>query len=136
MRNVLIVALVLSTASIVVRGDDATSKRWWAHVQALANDGMEGRTTGSLAHKRAADYVVAQFQRAGLEPAGTRGFIQSVQLKSRRIVESASSLALVRADGKSEPLTLGEDANISMRVDPASSVEAPLVFVGYGLNVP
>jgi hypothetical protein len=54
MRHVLIVALVLSTASIVVRGDEATSKRWWAHVQALANDGMEGRMTGSLAHKRAA----------------------------------------------------------------------------------
>jgi hypothetical protein len=121
MRHVLIVALVLSTASIVVRGDEATSKRWWAHVQALANDGMEGRTTGSLAHKRAADYVVAQFQRAGLEPAGTLGFMQSVQLKSRRIVESASSLALVRTNGKTEPLTLGEDANISMRVDPASS---------------
>jgi Zn-dependent M28 family amino/carboxypeptidase len=136
MRHVLIVALVVSTGSIVVRGDEATSKRWWAHVQALANDGMEGRTTGSLAHKRAADYVVAQFQRAGLEPAGTAGFIQSVQLKSRRIVESASSLALVRTNGKTEPLTLGEDANISMRVDPAPSVEAPLVFVGYGLHVP
>jgi hypothetical protein len=42
--------------------------------------------------------VVAQFQRAGLEPAGTLGFMQSVQLKSRRIVESASSLALVEAE--------------------------------------
>jgi Zn-dependent M28 family amino/carboxypeptidase len=135
MRHVTIVALVLSAASIVVRGDEDTSKRWWAHVQALANDGMEGRTTGSLAHKRAADYVVAQFQRAGLEPAGTLGFIQSVQLKSRRLVESSSSLALV-TNGKAEPLKLGEDANISMRVDPTSALEAPLVFVGYGLNVP
>src|SRR4029450_13812968 len=125
MRHVLIVALVLSTASLVVRGDEATSKRWWTHVQALANDGMEGRMTGSLAHKRAADYVVAQFQRAGLEPAGTIGFIQSVQLKSRRIVESASSLTLVRTNGKTEPLTLGEAANISMRVDPASSGAPP-----------
>jgi Zn-dependent M28 family amino/carboxypeptidase len=135
MRSMTIAALVLSATSIVVRGDEATSKRWWAHVQALANDSMEGRVTGSLAHKRAADYVVAQFQRAGLEPAGTVGFVQAVQLKSRRIVESASSLALVK-DGKTEPLTLGEDANISLRVDPVSSIEAPLVFVGYGLNIP
>jgi hypothetical protein len=134
-RHVTIVALVVSAASVVVHGDQDISKRWWAHVQALANDGMEGRSTGSLAHKRAADYVVAQFQRAGLEPAGTLGFIQPVQLKTRRIVESSSSLALVR-DGKTEPLTLGEHANISLRVDPAPSIEAPLVFVGYGLNVP
>jgi hypothetical protein len=135
MRKATLLALAVIVTSIVVRGNEETSKRWWAHVQALAADGMEGRSTGSLAHKRAADYVVGQFQKAGLEPAGTTGFIQAVQLKSRRILESGSSLALVR-DGKTETLTLGEDANISMRVDPAATIDAPLVFVGYGLNVP
>ena len=34
------------------------------------------------------------------------------------------------------PLTLGEDAIFSTRVDLAPSVEAPLVFVGYGLSIP
>jgi len=38
--------------------------------------------------------------------------------------------------GKSERLTLGEDAAINMRVDPAEAVEAPLFFAGYGLVVP
>ena len=32
------------------------------------------------------------------------------------------------------PLTLGEDAIISLRVDPAPSVEADLVFAGFGLS--
>jgi len=137
MRRILTIAvLLLSPAALMVRGGEETSKRWWAHVQALANDGMEGRNTGSPAHKRAADYVAAQFQKAGLEPAGTLGYIQGVQFKTRRIIESGSSLTLVRSDGKPEPLTLGDDANIGLRVDPASSVEAPLVFVGYGLNIP
>lgn len=112
------------------------ASRWWTHVEALANDGMEGRNTGSPAHKRAAEYVAAQFQKAGLEPAGASGgYIQPVQFTTRRIIESDSSLALVR-DGNSEPLTLGEDANISMRVDPAPVLDAPLVFAGYGLNIP
>jgi Zn-dependent M28 family amino/carboxypeptidase len=115
-----------------------TSERWWAHVEALANDGMEGRNTGSPGHKRAADYVAAQFQKAGLEPAGdpaTRSYIQRVAFKTRRLIEARSSLALLR-NGRAEPLTLGEDANLSVRIDPAPSVDAPLVFVGYGLNVP
>src|SRR6185503_9051299 len=30
----------------------------------------------------------------------------------------------------------GEDANIITRTDPSPSLEAPLVFAGYGLNVP
>src|SRR5262245_14804557 len=103
----------------------AASSRWWAHVQALANDGMEGRNTGSPAHKRAADYVAEQFLKAGLEPAGIDGYMQPVAFKTRRIVEAESSLVLVR-DGKTEELVLGQDANISMRADPAPSIEAPL----------
>jgi Zn-dependent M28 family amino/carboxypeptidase len=96
---------------------------------------MEGRNTGSPAHKRAAEYVAAQFKAAGLEPAGTSGYFQPVAFKTRRIVEAQSSLTLVR-DGKAESLALGEDADISMRADPVASIEAPLVFAGYGLNIP
>ena len=126
--------MTLVVGSIGLRGDD-TATRWWSHVEALANDGMEGRNTGSPAHKRAADYVAAQFKQSGLEPAGAGGYIQPVAFKTRRIVEAESSLALVR-NGKTGTLTLGEDANISVRVDPAPAVDAPLVFVGYGLNIP
>src|SRR5947207_9221244 len=132
MRKLLVVAIVVALAQTIApaqNGSSDTSARWWAHVQALANDGMEGRNTGSPGHKRAAEYVAAQFQKAGLEPAGVGGYIQPVKFKSRRILEDKSSLALVRS-GKTEPLTLGEDATISMRVDPAPSLEAPLVFVG------
>jgi Zn-dependent M28 family amino/carboxypeptidase len=133
-RMLTAMVIVVLAGSIGVRGDD-TATRWWAHVEALANDGMEGRNTGSPAHKRAADYVAAQFKKSGLEPAGVGGYIQPVAFKTRRIVEAKSSLALI-ANGKTVPLTLGEDANISVRVDPAPSVDAPLVFVGYGLNIP
>jgi Zn-dependent M28 family amino/carboxypeptidase len=136
MRQVLMaIALVLAAVPHGVRGEEPTGTRWFAHVEALANDGMEGRNTGSPAHKRAAEYVAAQFQKAGLEPAGVGGYSQPVAFKTRRIIEAKSSLALVK-DGKSEPLMLGEDANISVRVDPAPALDAPLVFVGYGLNVP
>ena len=128
------IVMIVMAGSIGLRGDD-TATRWWSHVEALANDGMEGRNTGSPAHKRAADYVAAQFKKSGLEPAGAGGYIQPVAFKTRRIVEAKSSLALVK-NGKSETLTLGEDANISVRVDPAPAVNAPLVFVGYGLNIP
>ena len=135
MRRVLTATVVaLLAGTIGLRGDD-TAARWWSHVEALAGDGMEGRNTGSPAHKRAADYVAVQFKKSGLEPAGVGGYIQPVTFKTRRIVEATSSLTLVN-NGKTEPLTLGEDANISVRVDPAPAVEAPLVFVGYGLNIP
>jgi Zn-dependent M28 family amino/carboxypeptidase len=74
-------------------------------------------------------------QKAGLQPAGSDGYYQPVKLLSRQIIEKDSSLTLVRGD-KAEPLTLGEDAFFGTRVDLAPEVQAPLVFVGYGLRVP
>jgi hypothetical protein len=105
--------------------------RWWSYVEFLASDKLEGRNTGSEGHRKAADYVAAQFERDGLKPAGEQGYIQPVKFNTLELDESKSSLAL---NGK--PLTLGEDAIISTRIDPAPSVDAGLVFVGYGLRVP
>lgn len=130
-------AVVLVLIALKARSAESgeAAKNWWAHVETLAADSMEGRNTGSPGHKRAADYVAAQFKKAGLEPAGVGGYIQSVPFNTRTIVEAKSSLTLVR-EGKSEPLVLGEDANIGTRVDPSPVIEAPVVFVGYGLKIP
>jgi Zn-dependent M28 family amino/carboxypeptidase len=111
------------------------ASRWFAHVEALANDGMRGRETGSPEHRKAADYVAERFKSAGLEPAGTDGFLQAVGFRSRRIVEAQSSLALV-SRGKATPVALGDEATFGMRIDPAPNVDAPLVFAGHGLQIP
>lgn len=108
---------------------------WWGYVKVLAADDMEGRETGSAGLKRAQAYVVDQLKKNGLEPAGADGFYQTMQFESRQIVESGSSLALIRGD-QYEPLKLGEDAFFSTRVDLAPSLAAPLVFAGYGLSIP
>ncbi len=108
---------------------------WWGYVKVLASDQMEGRETGSEGLRKAAAYIVDQLKADGLEPAGSKGFYQPVKFVSRQIDESGSSLALVR-NGKEESLVLGEDAMFSTRVDLAPQVDAPLVFVGYGLSVP
>jgi len=110
-------------------------KTWWDYVKVLADDNMEGRETGSAGLSRAEAYVVDQLKQAGVQPAGTDGYYQTVKFQSRVIVEKDSSLALVR-NGKLEPLSLGEDAFFSTRVDLAPELQAPLVFVGYGLRIP
>jgi len=110
-------------------------KSWWNHIKVLAADDMEGRETGSPGLRKAESYVVEQLKQAGLQPAGTDGFYQPIKFVSRQIVEQESSASLLR-NGKIEPLTLGEDAIFSTRVDLAPEVEAPLVFAGYGLTIP
>ena len=134
MRRVFVAILFLSLAATLT-GREAAEK-WWAHVTFLASDSMNGRDTGSAEHRKAAEYVADEFKRAGLVPAGPSGYLQPVKFRSRRIVEEKSSLALVRAGGVVEPIVLGDEATFSMRIEPAPRVEAPLVFAGYGLQVP
>ncbi len=110
-------------------------ERAWKDVRVLADDDMEGRRSGTPGHRRAAEYVAAQFAKAGLQPGGDDGWFQSVGLRSRTIREENSSAALVGPAGERK-LTLGTDAIFSLRSNVAPKLEAPLVFAGYGLKLP
>ena len=134
-RFVQIALILVLLGSYAHGGDISDGHRWWSHVTVLADDRLEGRNTGSAGHRKAAEYVAAEFARAGLKPAGTDGYLQPVRLISREIDEDHSSLTLLKSTGP-EPLVLGRDAIISMRIDPAPAVESEMVFVGHGLSIP
>jgi Peptidase family M28 len=110
-------------------------KSWWDKVKVLADDQMEGRDTGSRGEHAAQEYAIQQLKEAGVDPAGVNGFYQPVKFISRQIVEDGCSLTLIHG-GERQPLTLGEDAIISMRIMPSPQVTAQLVFAGYGLKIP
>ena len=134
----LLACLVAAAASIsAAQSTDLTAegKAWWAHIQYLADDVLEGRNVGTPGFEKALDYVEKQFQAIGLKPAGTAGYRQRVQLDSRTLVPDQSSLSIVR-DGKDEPLVIGQDAVITARGELNGSLEAKMTFVGYGLSIP
>src|SRR5262245_4844125 len=124
-----------TAATLSTRQATKVGERCWADVRTLSDDAMEGRRAGTPGHRRAAEFVAAQFKQAKLQPGGDGGFFQAVELESRRIVEANSSLALVDKAGK-VPLKLGKDAILLLRGDYAKQVEAPMVFVGDGLQLP
>jgi hypothetical protein len=131
-------SLLLAAAGILLYAATdfkAEGDRWWSHIQYLASDEMKGRNTGSPEHLKAAHYVAAEFERSGLKPAGTNGYLQPVKFDVKQIVEDQSSLTLVR-NGKKHPLVLGDDATLALRGDIQENTEAGAVFIGYGLQVP
>ena len=137
LRTAAILAALATTTALAqgpAPAGDAQA-RWWAHVTTLADDALEGRQTGSDGYRKAAAYVVTQFEQAGLKPAGTAGYRQSVAFSERRIAEDQSRIALVR-NGQEDVLRFGDDVTVNLRAGLVPSVEAPLVFVGYGLSAP
>jgi Zn-dependent M28 family amino/carboxypeptidase len=110
-------------------------KTWWDTVKVISDDKYEGRDTGSKGEQRAQEYIVQQLRALGVEPAGDGGYYQTVKLRTQEIAEPESQLTLIK-DGNAQSITLGEQAFFSTRYSLAPKVDAPLVFVGYGLNIP
>jgi hypothetical protein len=127
----------LSASAATTSTSSGPGAQWWADISVLADDNMEGRQTGSAGYLRAADYVVSRFKAEGLKPAGVNGFLQPVMFEQQVVDQHASSLELVAANGSATSLGVGEYSRISAGGAPiADSIDAPLVFVGYGLHLP
>lgn len=122
--------IILCSALFATQPNEAT-RRWWSHVQALANDGLEGRDTGSEGYRKAAQYVVAQFERAGLKAAGEHGFYQTVPLHVVRFRADQSDVELVRPGGVTQLHWLRQ-ISAPARVGIPETLEAPLIFAGSG----
>lgn len=113
------------------------AERLDAHIQALASDDMEGRAPATAGEEKAVQYIAAQFQSLGLEPAGDNGgWFQSVPIN--RFVQDGPATITARIGAEALALQRGTDviAN-SHRLDRHIQVmDAPVVFVGYGVDAP
>ena len=113
---------------------DADTKSWWHTTEALSNDSMEGRDTGSAAYQRAADYVAARFKAAGLQPAGDNGsYFQTVPMHQIDLDINKSRILIVTGDfaPTSRPLALLQDITVSFSDTPPVETLGYLVFRGY-----
>lgn len=117
--------------------DRVTASGIRAHMEFLADDLLEGRSTGTRGYQLAANYVRAQFEEMGLEPAGDAGtYFQKVRFRQVIPVPEQNAVVL-KLGGKEKRLVFEKD--FLTEPDPAhpsSSVDAPLVFVGYGITAP
>lgn len=112
---------------------------WWAQTTALAGDSMEGRDTGTDAYERAAKYVADQFTASGLKPAGDNGsFFQRVPMHQvdLDLAHSSIEIGYLGRGHTLEPLHLVEEVTLLPRRRLATSLDAPMVFLGYGLPLP
>jgi Zn-dependent M28 family amino/carboxypeptidase len=109
-----------------------------AHVRFLADDLLEGRGPGVRGGDLAAHYIATQFALAGLRPAGDNGtYFQQIAFFGMTVKRDATTFALIPANGAPMPLRFGTDYTVANpRHIPAVDIDAPIVFVGYGVTAP
>ena len=68
--------LLIAVFAFLLQDTASEGKRWWSHVEFLADDGLEGRNVGTPGYEKAAAYVEAQFKDIGLTPGGSETFLK------------------------------------------------------------
>jgi Zn-dependent M28 family amino/carboxypeptidase len=109
-----------------------------AHVRFLSLDTLEGRGPGTRGGELAAEYIATQFALAGVEPAGDNGtYFQRVPLVAVHTVENKTRFSLVPAQNEPINLVYGDEIVSKDQTGmPTADLDAPIVFVGYGIDAP
>ena len=113
---------------------NALGAQWWSHVQYLASDERQGRLPGTPGFEEATVYVENQFKAIGLKPGVGTSYRQPVKLDAIHVDQADSKVELV-VDGKHTAFEPGQIA-LNPHITPGPPVDAPLVFIGYGLRLP
>lgn len=118
-----------------------------AHVKFLADDLLEGRGPGLRGSEIAAQYIATQFALYGLKPGGDNGtYLQQINMVGMNAIADKTTMSIIppkRPDGQigimlySYDLKYGDDYTVSNRtLTPTVDIDAPIVFVGYGITAP
>jgi hypothetical protein len=107
-----------------------------AHLEFLASDLLEGRDAGTRGYDLAANYVASMYEQIGLQPAGTKGFMQPVPLRSSLLVPDSVKLSVQRAGGIRTFTDADHVAARPSSTQTEQSLEADCVFAGFGIVSP
>lgn len=139
MRRLALAALLLCAPASAQ--PDSAAANIKADMAYLASDRLKGREAGTPEYDMAARYVADQMKRIGLVPKGDPnnsggGYFQHVPLLAYRATDPGTMI-LHDKNGRTMPLVFGADYLVDgYGLAPVLKLDAPLVFVGYGLVAP
>jgi hypothetical protein len=109
-----------------------------SHIHYLADDKLKGRLPGTEGYQLATDYVVEQYKKIGLLPAGDSGsYLQKLVIR-RSVLNNTSSIAVLKDDiGNIDSLSFVKDfVPVPHPLRSTVTGEGKLVFAGYGIEIP
>jgi len=141
MRRFLIPLTIAALASVALIGKSTVPKidpeKIRAHVKYLASDELEGRGMNQKGGDMAAEYIAAQFKSYGLKPAGANGtYFQEVPMVGVKTVEGTKFSFVPKSGAPVDLKILDDYVTTDERQMDSVDIDAPIVFVGYGISAP
>ena len=103
----------------------------------LSSDEFEGRAPASKGEDLSIHFIADEFKKLGLKPGNTDGtYFQKVPMIGETIENTAAKMTF-SGHGQKEALAYGDDyMAFTERQSPTVSMDAPIVFAGYGVEAP
>jgi Zn-dependent M28 family amino/carboxypeptidase len=136
-RLAALLSLSVAFAPLAAQAADIDLQRLREDIRILSSDEFEGRGPATPAEKKTVDYIIAQMKAAGLQPGGANGgWTQTVGLNLFKLAPDAG--ATVKVGDWNRSLAQGIDIALRTRLPQQRLTlkDAPVVFVGYGVNAP
>ena len=133
-----VTALIVVASGTLWAAENAVSEaRMRKDIFYLASDECEGRGVTTKGINLAADYIAAEFKKAGLKPAGADGsYFQPFTIFGTSERSSPNTLVLTGPLGQQITFKAGEHFEPLAFSQSAKLHGAPVVFAGYGVAAP
>ena len=116
-------------------GGPFSAREFLEPIKFLSSDQLKGRGDGTKELDRAGDYIADHFRNFGLKPGGGNGkYLQHFDLVVGAKL-GRKNVAVYTQGEHSEKLNL-QETFVPLSFSASTSIEAPLVFAGYGITAP
>ena len=136
-RIVVAVVLLVLALSVAAQTPSAafSAQEFLDYIKYLSSDDLKGRGDGTPELDQAANYIADHFKQFGLKPAGDDGtYLQHFTLVVGAKLGDRNTATFEHGD-QHETLKVQENF-MPLSFSASSTVEAPLVFAGYGITAP
>ena len=132
---------VLLSALLTIAAPNTTTQiasvdpqRYLSDVKLLTEPKMEGRGDGSKGLVRAEHVLEARYKSLGLEPAGSKGYLQPFVVTTGAKLKGKNHFVV--EDGKTNTELKLEQDYVPYSFSRSGAETAPLVFAGFGITAP
>jgi Zn-dependent M28 family amino/carboxypeptidase len=136
MRAAVLLGLLTVVGPVATTGPVVREEPIRAHLAFLADDLLEGRGTGQRGGELAVKYLEAQLRALGLNPGAGDTFLQRVEVLGVKLDADRSRLAFRHPGREYAPAPPDEVVYGAGNGLPDNTIDAPVVYVGFGIEAP
>lgn len=114
MKRLILLFLCISICSFRLYAQKIETERIKKHITYLAGDKLQGRFPGTKGEKKAAKYIIKQFEKAGLQPMGNLYYFQEFPMKYNPNPHDTSDKGTIKTKGQNIVGFLNNDAEYTI----------------------